>query len=299
MRTSWAGSGTATITIPAGSSTPGRGCCRATSWRQHWRPTTSRRCPAWSYGPGWRTWPNSAGPRPAGRRSAPTARVIPGRRRGAARVAPGCRTRDRSWCRSRLARAEATVRPLAGPVRRARRQVGAAGRAAREAGTPAGRRRAAGAPCAPGCREPACLSASRTARHVVVADGTRPAWREGSFAKVLADVPCTGLGALRRRPESRWRRSPADLPGLVALQRELLAAAIACGAAGWRRRLRHLLAAPRRDDRGGGGRHRRRRSWTPPRLPSRGAGRRGRDFVQLWPHRHGTDAMFLALLRRD
>ena len=41
------------------------------------------------------------------------------------------------------------------------------------------------------------------------------------FDAILADVPCTGLGALRRRPEVRWRRSVADLRALTQLQREL------------------------------------------------------------------------------
>jgi len=45
---------------------------------------------------------------------------------------------------------------------------------------------------------------------------------------VLVDVPCSGLGVLRRRPDLRWRLRESDLPGLVALQRELLAAAGAC-----------------------------------------------------------------------
>ncbi len=48
-----------------------------------------------------------------------------------------------------------------------------------------------------------------------------------SFDRVLVDAPCTGLGALRRRPEARWRRQPADVPVLAKLQRELLGAAIA------------------------------------------------------------------------
>ena len=65
-----------------------------------------------------------------------------------------------------------------------------------------------------------------SAAAVVVGDGTAPAWRPGSFDRVLADVPCTGLGALRRRPEARWRRQPENLDGLVGLQRALLHAAL-------------------------------------------------------------------------
>ena len=52
-----------------------------------------------------------------------------------------------------------------------------------------------------------------------------PRWPE-SFDRVLVDVPCTGLGALRRRPESRWRRTPKDLVDLGPLQRELLKSAL-------------------------------------------------------------------------
>jgi 16S rRNA (cytosine967-C5)-methyltransferase len=61
---------------------------------------------------------------------------------------------------------------------------------------------------------------------VIAADGTRPPWRPGSFDRVLMDVPCTGLGALRRRPEARWRRRPEDLDGFAPLQRALLAGAL-------------------------------------------------------------------------
>lgn len=61
---------------------------------------------------------------------------------------------------------------------------------------------------------------------VVTADGTRPAWRPGTFDRVLVDVPCTGLGALRRRPEARWRRRPEDLDGFAPLQRGLLEMAL-------------------------------------------------------------------------
>ena len=61
---------------------------------------------------------------------------------------------------------------------------------------------------------------------VVAADGTRPPWPPGSFDRVLVDAPCTGLGALRRRPEARWRRQPSDLDALVPLQKALLSSAL-------------------------------------------------------------------------
>ncbi len=60
----------------------------------------------------------------------------------------------------------------------------------------------------------------------VTGDGTRPAWAPGSFDRVLVDAPCSGLGALRRRPESRWRRTKADVVELVELQQALLASAL-------------------------------------------------------------------------
>ncbi len=61
---------------------------------------------------------------------------------------------------------------------------------------------------------------------VVAADGTLAPYRAGIFDRVLVDAPCTGLGALRRRPESRWRRKADDLVQLVMLQRQLLRSAL-------------------------------------------------------------------------
>ncbi len=136
---------------------------------------------------------------------------------------------------------------------------------------------------------------------VIVADGTRPAWRRGSFSRVLADVPCTGLGALRRRPESRWRRTPSDLDDLVPLQRSLLDSALdAATPAGLvayvtcsphRRETVEVVAAvvaQRGDVRVEPA------SQVVPDVADAYVG----DYLQLWPHRHGTDALFAAYLRK-
>nr|WP_051110553.1 transcription antitermination factor NusB [Longispora albida] len=131
--------------------------------------------------------------------------------------------------------------------------------------------------------------------------GEDPDLVEEGFDRVLVDAPCTGLGALRRRPEARWRRQPSDLPALGKLQRELLAAALRAvrpgGVVGYVTCSPHVtetrmtvLETLRRSpvpaellDA---------REWLPGDLPHLG------EMVQLWPHRHGTDAMFLAILRR-
>jgi 16S rRNA (cytosine967-C5)-methyltransferase len=138
---------------------------------------------------------------------------------------------------------------------------------------------------------------------VIAADGRQVPWAPGTFDRVLADVPCSGLGSLRRRPEARWRKDPADLPGLAALQRELLNSAIDSvrpgGVVAYVTCSPHLAetrdvvtaVARSRDDVTIGD--------APAVLPEV-PGLRAQDprFAQFWPHRHGTDAIFLALLRR-
>ncbi|MGS2586784.1 RsmB/NOP family class I SAM-dependent RNA methyltransferase [Streptomyces hebeiensis] len=146
---------------------------------------------------------------------------------------------------------------------------------------------------------------------VVVADGTRPAWAPGTFDRVLVDVPCSGLGALRRRPEARWRRRPEDLDGFAPLQRALLREALEAvrigGVVGYATCSPHLAETRVVVDdvlRGRGTGHGRggpavRAEWIDarPLMPGVPALGEGPD-VQLWPHLHGTDAMYLALLRR-
>ena len=144
------------------------------------------------------------------------------------------------------------------------------------------------------------LAGARGTVGTVVADGIRPPWRPGTFDRVLVDAPGSGLGALRRRPESRGRRRPADLDALVPLQRALLEAgldSVRPGGVVVYATCSPVLAetagvidgvlAVRRDAR---------LEPVPLDVPDAAGPLDG--TVQLWPHRHGTDAMFLGLLRR-
>jgi 16S rRNA (cytosine967-C5)-methyltransferase len=121
------------------------------------------------------------------------------------------------------------------------------------------------------------------------------------FDRVLVDVPCTGLGALRRRPEARWRRQPADVPVLAKLQRELLAAAIALTRPGGV--VLYATCSPHVVETTGVvadalRRHPVQALDTRPLFEPLQTGLGDGPSVQLWPHRHGTDAMFAAALRR-
>jgi 16S rRNA (cytosine967-C5)-methyltransferase len=144
-------------------------------------------------------------------------------------------------------------------------------------------------------------------------DGRRTGAAEpGGYDRVLLDAPCTGLGALRRRPEARWRRTPDDLPALTQLQRELLASALAATRPGGL--VAYVTCSPHLAETRlvvADALKAAARAGTPATVedarpvvaalvpdgappPDLGAG----PSVQLWPHVHGTDAMHLSLLRR-
>lgn len=126
-----------------------------------------------------------------------------------------------------------------------------------------------------------------------------------SYDRVLVDAPCTGLGALRRRPESRWRKKLEDVDQLRSLQGELLQAGFdslrpggalvysTCSpvVAETRSVVESFLAANQRA-----------------RLVDAGpiastltvrevASHDG--MIQLWPDLDHTDAMFIALITKD
>lgn len=136
------------------------------------------------------------------------------------------------------------------------------------------------------------------------------AMRPNTYDRILVDAPCTGLGALRRRPESRWRKQPSDVAELADLQFQLLDAALMALKPGGT--LAYVTCSPHLGETTGVLTHLNRAvgdeyteldaraavqtvSRTPLDLPAPldGSGR-----AQLWPHRHGTDGMFLSLLQK-
>lgn len=136
---------------------------------------------------------------------------------------------------------------------------------------------------------------------VLRVDGRDSSLQQGGFDRVLVDAPCTGLGALRRRPEARWRRTPADVPALAKLQRELLAAAIGLVRPGGV--VLYATCSPHLAETVGVVTDALRRhpvtalDTRPLFSPADNLG--SGPHVQLWPHRHGTDAMFAAALRKN
>ncbi len=128
-----------------------------------------------------------------------------------------------------------------------------------------------------------------------------------TYDRILLDAPCTGLGALRRRPEARWRRSEEDLDDLIRLQAELLTAALRSLKPGGvlayvtcspvveetREAVRRALAGPS----GHGVERLDTRTYVAATTGTQpeewGVG----PDVQMWTHAHGTDSMFLALLK--
>lgn len=138
----------------------------------------------------------------------------------------------------------------------------------------------------------------------------RAAASPGAYDRILVDAPCTGLGALRRRPEARWRKAPGDVADLSELQRELLTGAVSALRPGGI--VAYVTCSPHLAETAGVVAEVR-REWGAAleELPAReivsglaasDPGLQphadGSDRAQLWPHRHNTDAMSISLLRR-
>lgn len=126
------------------------------------------------------------------------------------------------------------------------------------------------------------------------------------FDRIMLDAPCTGLGALRRRPESRWRKGDGNLKELTKLQRELLVSAWTHLKPGGV--LAYVTCSPHPAETTAQVewfmRSQKDASLLDATKTLLGINRNlelntKRKTAQLWPHRNGTDAMFLALLKKD
>lgn len=130
----------------------------------------------------------------------------------------------------------------------------------------------------------------------------------GFYDRVLVDAPCSGLGALRRRPEARWRKSPNDLAELVTLQRQLLHSALLAVRPGGL--VAYVTCSPHPDETTEVVREALQHSEVAIEALDTVAvlsgisgtaldlGSLPNGAVQLWPHRHQTDAMFIQLIAR-
>ena len=137
------------------------------------------------------------------------------------------------------------------------------------------------------------------------ADGRDPGLKPG-YDRVLVDAPCSGLGALRRRPEARWKKDDADIEELNVVQAELLRSALRLVRPGGvvvystcspdLRETREIVDAVMSDADSPALEELPAASVLPP-MPGIGGDGAFRS-AQMWPHRHGTDAMFFAVLRR-
>ena len=138
---------------------------------------------------------------------------------------------------------------------------------------------------------------------VLVSDGREIDLINEKFDAILIDAPCTGLGALRRRPEVRWRRTLQDLRALTQLQRELVDSAIKAlnpgGVLGYATCSPHLAETSIQT-----ADIKRKHSDlqqvdVTPYLPPNLLGGNRDGAMALWTHKHGTDAMYLALFQKS
>ncbi|MDO4910005.1 MAG: transcription antitermination factor NusB [Corynebacterium sp.] len=137
---------------------------------------------------------------------------------------------------------------------------------------------------------------------VRVGDGTHPGLPENSFDRILVDAPCSGLGSLRRRPEARWRKTAEDIEQLTELQKKLVESALTLLRPGGvlvystcspdLRETRGIVDAVLAE-------HSNVTELDAKELACGMEETGPFKSVTMWPHRHGTDAMFFAVLRKN
>jgi 16S rRNA (cytosine967-C5)-methyltransferase len=139
--------------------------------------------------------------------------------------------------------------------------------------------------------------------HVIINDGTNASAFLERFDRILIDAPCTGLGALRRRPEARWRKSPQDLKELVSLQRKLLRSAYELLNPGGI--IAYVTCSPHLSETKGQvldflGSYNDMKLLPLNSMPLKNpSGLQDDGTMQLWTHRNNSDSMFMAFFQRE
>ena len=137
---------------------------------------------------------------------------------------------------------------------------------------------------------------------VVSFDATISENFDQKFDRILVDAPCTGLGALRRRPEARWRKSLADLKELIPLQRNLMKSAYELLAPNGI--IAYVTCSPLLAETKGQvidflSEHPDMKIHSMDQNGFHKEGLQNDGSVQLWTHRDGSDSMFMVLLRKN
>ena len=141
----------------------------------------------------------------------------------------------------------------------------------------------------------------RSTDQIVLSDGLVPAFREESFTRILVDAPCSGLGALRRRPDSRWRKKSAEINELVSIQNGLLEKASQLIKVGGL--LGYVTCSPHPAETIENvekflTKHLNFKAIPVVQYFPIEMDLQDSNSVQLWPGLHGTDGMFLAVFQR-
>ena len=141
----------------------------------------------------------------------------------------------------------------------------------------------------------------RSTDQILLSDGLVPAFREESFTRILVDAPCSGLGALRRRPDARWRKKSAEISELVSIQNGLLENASKLikvgGLLGYVTCSPHPAETIENVERFLAN-HLNFKAIPVVQYFPKDMNLQESNSVQLWPGLHGTDGMFLAVFQR-
>lgn len=124
----------------------------------------------------------------------------------------------------------------------------------------------------------------------------RPEWAEG-FDAVIADVPCSGLGVIRKKPDIRYK-DPAALAGLPRVQRAILENAAAYVRPGGALLYATCTVLPEENEDVAEDFLTRHGEFQKEPFSLPGLEEENDGAMRLWPQRHGTDGFYVCKMRK-